>query len=142
LDSASSDPASAGRTPLSSSADNGLKIVIVGGFGVGKTTFDGSLDALRRRGTLALFGAASGPVDPIDPQRLNSAGSVVLTRPKLADFVASRDELQWRAGELFDAVAAGALTVRIGGDYPLSQARRAHEDLQARRTAGKLLLLP
>lgn len=110
--------------------------------GVGKTTFDGSLAALRRRGTLALFGAASGPVPPVDPQRLNTAGSVYLTRPTLKHFIADREELDWRASELFAAVAEGVLDVRIGGRYPLSDAARAHEDLQARRTTGKLLLLP
>lgn len=110
--------------------------------GVGRSTFDGSLAALRTRGTLALFGAASGPVEPVDPQRLNSAGSVFLTRPKLADYVATREELEWRASELFDALLSGTLSVRIGGTYPLAEARRAHEDLEGRRTTGKLLLLP
>lgn len=110
--------------------------------GVGRSTFDGSLESLRPRGTLALYGAASGPVDPIDPQRLNSAGSVFLTRPKLADYVADRAELEWRAGELLEAVRTGALSVRIGGRYPLAEAARAHADLEARKTAGKLLLIP
>lgn len=110
--------------------------------GVGRSTFDGSLESLRPRGTLALYGGASGPVDPVDPQRLNSAGSVFLTRPKLADYVATRDELEWRAGELLEAVRAGNLSVRIGGRYPLSEAQRAHADLEARKTAGKLLLIP
>ncbi|MPY77713.1 MAG: zinc-binding dehydrogenase [Actinophytocola sp.] len=110
--------------------------------GVGKTTFDGSLDALRVRGTLALFGGSSGPVDPVDPQRLNAAGSVFLTRPTLAHYMASRDELEWRAGELFDALGAGDLTVHIGGKYPLAEARQAHADLEGRKTTGKLLLLP
>lgn len=110
--------------------------------GVGRTTFDGSLSALRRRGVLALFGAASGPVEPVDPQRLNAAGSVYLTRPKLADFMVTREELLGRTGDLFAAIGAGRLSVRIGGRYPLAEARRAHEDLEGRRTAGKLLLLP
>ncbi|RZS29769.1 NADPH2:quinone reductase [Herbihabitans rhizosphaerae] len=110
--------------------------------GVGATTFDGSLASLRKRGTLALFGAASGPVPPVDPQRLNKAGSVFLTRPTLAHHIDEPAELAWRAGELFDAVTSGALTVRIGGRYQLAEARRAHEDLQGRRTTGKLLLLP
>jgi NADPH2:quinone reductase len=91
---------------------------------------------------LALFGAASGPVPPVDPQRLNSAGSVFLTRPKLADYVPSREELTWRAGEVFDAILDGSLRINIGGHYPLADARRAHQDLQSRRTTGKLLLLP
>ncbi|MEU6643012.1 quinone oxidoreductase [Saccharomonospora sp. NPDC046836] len=110
--------------------------------GVGKATYEGSLTSLRRRGLLALFGAASGPVPPIDPQRLNVGGSLFLTRPNSYDHVTTRAELDWRAGELFDAIAKGTLTIRIGGRYPLAEARRAHEDLQGRRTTGKLLLLP
>ncbi|MDQ3404096.1 MAG: quinone oxidoreductase [Actinomycetota bacterium] len=110
--------------------------------GVGKTTFDGSLSVLRRRGTLALFGASSGPVDPVDPQRLNKAGSVFLTRPTLADHVATPQELLWRASELFAGIESGTLSIRIGGRYPLAQARQAHEDLEGRRSTGKLLLVP
>lgn len=110
--------------------------------GVGASTFDASLASLRRRGMLALYGAASGPVPPVDPQRLNSAGSVFLTRPTLADYVATREELTWRAGEVFDAIAGGSLRITIGGRYPLAEAGRAHRDLQGRRTTGKLLLLP
>jgi len=110
--------------------------------GVGAATFDGSLAALRPRGHLVLFGAASGPVPPVDPQRLNQAGSVYLTRPSLGAYTATREELEWRAGELFGAVADGSLDVRIGGRYPLADARRAHEDLEGRRTTGKLLLIP
>lgn len=110
--------------------------------GVGKSTVDGSMASLRVRGVLALFGAASGPVPPIDPQRLSAAGSVYLTRPTAAHYVRTREELDWRAGELFEAVTTGALTVRVGGRYPLADARRAHEDLQGRRTTGKLLLIP
>ncbi|QFZ22033.1 quinone oxidoreductase family protein [Saccharothrix syringae] len=110
--------------------------------GVGRTTFDGSLSALRPRGVLALFGGSSGAVPPVDPQRLNQAGSVFLTRPSLGAHVATREELEWRAGELFAAVADGSLRVRVGGRYPLAEARRAHEDLEGRRTTGKLLLLP
>lgn len=109
---------------------------------VGKTTFDASLASLRRRGMLVLYGAASGPVPPVDPQRLNSAGSVFLTRPKLFDHIATTDELRARAAAVYAAVADGSLDVRIGHRYPLDQARTAHEDLQARRTTGKLLLLP
>jgi NADPH2:quinone reductase len=109
---------------------------------VGATTFDASLAALRRRGMLVLFGASSGPVPPVDPQRLNAAGSVFLTRPKLFDYNATRDELTARAAAVYSAVADGALDVRIGHRYPLAEARTAHEDLQARRTTGKLLLIP
>lgn len=110
--------------------------------GVGRTTFDGSLASLRPRGTLALFGAASGPVPPVDPQRLNAAGSVFLARPSLVHFIATREELEWRASELFDAIAVGDLEVTIGGRYPLAEAARAHAHLEARQTTGKLLLLP
>ncbi len=110
--------------------------------GVGKATFDASLASLRPRGTLALYGAASGPVPPLDPQRLNSAGSVFLTRPTLAHHLLSREELDWRSGDLFSAIASGVLRIRVGGTYPLAEAARAHEDLEARRTTGSLLLLP
>jgi NADPH2:quinone reductase len=110
--------------------------------GVGKTTFDQSLASLRRRGYMVLFGASSGAVPPVDPQRLNKAGSVYLTRPTSAHYAATPEETLWRTGELFDAVQSGKLNVRIGGRYPLADAARAHEDLQARRTTGKLLLIP
>ncbi|MCO5998855.1 quinone oxidoreductase family protein [Actinoallomurus rhizosphaericola] len=110
--------------------------------GVGKTTFDGSLASLRRRGLLALYGAASGPVPPLDPQRLNSGGSLFLTRPTLGDYVATREELLWRADDLFGWIASGELSVHVGGRYPLADTGRAHEDLEARRTTGKLLLIP
>lgn len=110
--------------------------------GVGRDTFDGSLAALRRRGLLVLFGAASGQVPAFDLQRLNTGGSLFVTRPTLGDYVATREELLWRAGELFAAVAAGQLDVRIGGRYPLAEAEQAHRDLEGRRTTGKLLLTP
>ncbi|MGH3889938.1 MAG: quinone oxidoreductase family protein [Pseudonocardiaceae bacterium] len=110
--------------------------------GVGASTFDASLDSLRPRGMLALYGAASGRVPPVDPMRLNSAGSVFLTRPMLAHYVATREELTWRAAEVFDVILDGSLRITIGGRYPLAEAHRAHEDLQGRRTTGKLLLLP
>jgi NADPH2:quinone reductase len=110
--------------------------------GVGASTYEGSLTCLRPRGLLALFGAASGPVPPIDPQRLNRGGSLFLTRPTSGDYTRTRQELEWRVGELFDGLAKGTLTVRVGGRYALSDVRAAHEDLQGRRTTGKLLLLP
>jgi NADPH:quinone reductase len=110
--------------------------------GVGATTFDASLASLAVRGTLALFGAASGPVPPFDPQRLNYAGSVYLTRPSLAHFIRTGEEFSWRASELFDVIGSGAVTVEVGGRYPLSDAARAHEDLQGRKTAGSVVLLP
>lgn len=110
--------------------------------GVGRTTFDGSLASLARRGMLVLFGAASGPVPPVDPQRLNAGGSLYLTRPTSGHYTATPEELRWRAGEVFAAIDSGALSVRIGGRYPLAEAARAHEDLQSRRSTGKLLLIP
>ncbi|HYZ07364.1 MAG TPA: quinone oxidoreductase [Pseudonocardiaceae bacterium] len=110
--------------------------------GVGATTFDASLASLRPRGMLVLFGAASGPVPPVDPQRLNAAGSVFLTRPQLAHYTATREELTWRAREVYDAMREGSLRISVGGRYPLGDAERAHEDLQGRCTSGKLLLLP
>lgn len=105
--------------------------------GVGRATFDKSLASLRVRGMLVLYGAASGPVPPFEPMRLENQGSLFLTRPTLRHY-ASRE----RADEVFDWIKAGKLDVRIGGRYPLDQARRAHEDLESRRTTGKLLLLP
>jgi NADPH2:quinone reductase len=110
--------------------------------GVGQATFDESLAALRRRGYLVLYGAASGPVPPLDPQRLAAGGSLFLTRPTLIHYITTRDELLSRAEDLFGWIAQGQLDVRIGGRYPLDQAARAHEDLAARRTTGKLILLP
>lgn len=110
--------------------------------GVGRATFDASLASLRPRGGLALFGAASGPVPPLDPQRLNAAGSLFLTRPTLAHHTATREELLWRAGELLDAVAAGTLHVRVGATFALRDAAEAHRALEGRATTGKVLLVP
>jgi len=110
--------------------------------GVGASTFDQSLRSLKVRGTLALFGQASGPVGVFDPQILNSLGSLVLTRPSLAHFTQTPQELQWRASEVFEAMASGDLTLTSGGEYPLGEARQAHADLEARKTSGKLLLIP
>lgn len=110
--------------------------------GVGQATFDDSLASLARRGTLVLFGAASGPVPPVDPQRLNAGGSLFLTRPTLKDHVVSREELLARAKAVFGWIAEGRLSVSIGAEYPLPDAARAQEDLAARRTTGKLLLIP
>jgi NADPH2:quinone reductase len=110
--------------------------------GVGAATFDDSLTALRPRGMMVLFGASSGQVPPVDPQRLNRGGSLFLTRPTLGNYIAGPEELAWRAGELFGWIAKGELDVRVGGEYPLADARRAQEDLASRRTTGKLLLIP
>lgn len=110
--------------------------------GVGESTFDASLASLAVRGTLALFGASSGAVPAVDPQRLNAAGSVYLTRPNLAHFIRTPDEFAWRAGELMEAIADGSIVITVGGHYPLSEAQRAHEDLQSRKTTGSIVLLP
>jgi NADPH2:quinone reductase len=110
--------------------------------GVGRDTFDASLIVLRPRGLMVLFGGSSGQVPPFELQRLNSGGSLYVTRPTLASYVADRAELEWRARDIFEWVAKNELTVRIGAEYPLAEAFRAHEDLAARRTTGKLLLIP
>jgi NADPH:quinone reductase len=110
--------------------------------GVGRTTFDGSLASLRPRGTMVLYGASSGPVPPLDPQRLNAGGSLFLTRPSLGHYTRDRGELLGRAARVFEWITGGRLDVRIGGRYPLGDATRAHADLEGRRTTGKLLLLP
>jgi NADPH2:quinone reductase len=110
--------------------------------GVGASTFDASLASLAVRGTLALFGAASGPVPPVDPQRLSAAGSVSLTRPSLVHFVRTPDEFAWRAGEVLEAIADGSIVITVGGHYPLAEADRAHTDLQDRKTTGSIVLLP
>jgi NADPH2:quinone reductase len=110
--------------------------------GVGKDTFDGSLAALRVRGMLVLFGAASGPVPPVDPQRLNAGGSLFLTRPTMGHYLRDAAERRWRSSEVFAAAANGSLKVRIGARYPLVQAAQAHRDLEGRRTTGKVILVP
>ncbi|MFF0527260.1 quinone oxidoreductase family protein [Nocardia amikacinitolerans] len=110
--------------------------------GVGKSTFDASLASLRVRGTLALFGAASGPVPPLDPQRLNAGGSLFLTRPSLVHYTRDRAELLWRAGDILAALAKGTLRIRVGATYPLAEAERAHRDLEGRKTTGSIVLLP
>jgi NADPH2:quinone reductase len=109
---------------------------------VGRTTFDASLAALGRRGMMVLFGAASGPVPPFDPQRLAAGGSLFLTRPTLRYYIATREELLWRAGELFDLISQGQLKVRIDREFPLADAADAHIYMQERRTRGKVLLVP
>ena len=102
----------------------------------------GSLASLRPRGHMVLFGAASGRVPPFDPMRLEEHGSLFLTRPSSRHYTARREELLERAAQVFGWTAEEKLRVHIGGRYPLEDARRAHEDLEARRTSGKLLLLP
>jgi NADPH2:quinone reductase len=110
--------------------------------GVGAATFDESLASLRPRGLMVLYGAASGRVPPFDPMRLEGDGSLYLTRPSIRHYTAAREELLARAGEVFGWIAEGKLQIRIGGRYPLEDARRAHEDLESRRTTGKLILVP
>lgn len=110
--------------------------------GLGKATFDRSLEALRHRGLMVLYGAASGPVPLFELQRLQMGGSLFVTRPTLGDYIVTREELTERTNELFDWVTAGKLKVNVGGTYGLADASRAHEDLAARRTTGKLLLAP
>ncbi len=110
--------------------------------GVGKSTFEKDLNVLRRRGYLALFGGASGPVPPFDLVRLSQKGSLYITRPTLADYIASHEELQNRAGDLLKTIAEGKIKLRIEHVYPLSEAAQAHRDLEGRRTTGKLLLIP
>ncbi|GAB3538857.1 quinone oxidoreductase [Arthrobacter tecti] len=110
--------------------------------GVGRDTFDGSLESLRVRGTLVLFGAASGPVPDFNLQRLNGAGSLYVTRPSLGFYLRTAEERRWRSGDIFSAVADGTLKARIGQRYPLEDAAQAHQDLQARNTTGKVLLIP
>jgi NADPH:quinone reductase len=109
---------------------------------VGRTTFEGSLDCLSPRGMLVLFGQSSGPVAPVDPQVLNSKGSLFLTRPTLGHYVTSRDELLSRAQDLFDWIQKGKLEVRIDRTYPLAEAAAAHGALEGRETTGKVLLIP
>jgi NADPH:quinone reductase len=109
--------------------------------GVGAATFDGSLDSLRPRGTLALYGYASGKPDAFDINRLQTSGSVFLTRPTLAHYVLTREELLMRSAAVFGHVAAGELKLH-GREYALHDARVAHDDLEGRRTTGKLLLIP
>jgi len=108
---------------------------------VGKTTFDKSLNCLRPRGMLVLFGQSSGAVPAFDAGILNAKGSLFLTRPSLAHYVLSAQELDWRAGDVLGWVASGKLKLRIDRTYPLSEAAAAHRDLEGRHTAGKLILI-
>jgi NADPH2:quinone reductase len=109
---------------------------------VGRATFEKSLNCLKRRGMMVLFGQSSGPVPPIDLNILNAKGSVYVTRPSLAHYTATPEELNWRAGDLFRWMAEGKLHLRIDRAIPLRAASRAHQALEARETAGKVLLLP
>jgi NADPH2:quinone reductase len=139
LDYPGDDPEEFGRRIRELTAGAGVAAVYDG---VGASTFDASLASLAVRGILALFGASSGPVPPIDPQRLNAAGSVYLTRPSLAHFTRTGEEFAWRSSELFDAIAEGPLSVTVSRRYPLADAARAHRDLQGRHTVGSIVLTP
>lgn len=109
---------------------------------VGKTTFDKSLNVLRRRGLMVLYGASSGPVPPLDLQILNAKGSLFITRPSLVHHMITRAELEARAGAVMGWVTSGKVKVRIGATYPLAQAKQSHDDLEGRKTTGKVLLIP
>jgi NADPH2:quinone reductase len=109
---------------------------------VGKTTFEKGLNCLKRRGMMVLFGQSSGSVAPFDPGSLNAKGSLYVTRPGMAHYIATREELVWRTGDILKWVAEKRLNVRIDKIYPLKEAGRAHEVLESRQTAGKVLLQP
>ena len=110
--------------------------------GVGKATFDKDLEVLRMRGYLVLFGGSSGAVPPFDLIKLSQKGSLFITRPTLAHYTATRDELEWRASDVLGMIAKGDLNLRIHKVYPLAEAAQAHKDLEGRKTTGKLLLKP
>ena len=110
--------------------------------GVGKTTFEKDLNVLRPRGYLVLFGGSSGAVPPFDLIKLSQKGSLFVTRPTLAHYTATRDELEWRAGDVLGWIAGGKLRLRIQHVYRLAEAAQAHRDLEGRKTTGKLLLIP
>ena len=110
--------------------------------GVGKATFDKDLNVLMPRGYLVLFGGASGAVPPFDLIKLSQKGSLFITRPTLAHYTSTREELEWRANDVLQAIVKGDLKLRIHKRYPLSEAAQAHRDLEGRKTMGKLLLIP
>ena len=108
--------------------------------GVGRSTFAAGLAALRVRGLMCLYGAASGPVDPVDPQLLNTSGGLYLTRPSLVHYTRDASELRWRAGELFGLIASGELRVRVDRVFPLAEVQEAHRYIEGRQTLGKVLI--
>ena len=110
--------------------------------GVGAATFDKSMNVLRPRGMLVLYGSSSGPVPPVDPMTLSQKGSIYMARTTLAHFTATREELLARSGAVFGMIFAGKLKLRIAHTYPLAEAQHAHRDLEGRKTTGKLLLIP
>jgi NADPH2:quinone reductase len=107
---------------------------------VGRTTFEMSLNCLRPRGMLVVFGQSSGQIPPIDTRLLNAKGSLFFTRAGLSHYIGTREELLWRAGDVLDWVATGRIKLRVGGTYPLENAAAAHRDLESRSTMGKLIL--
>ena len=109
---------------------------------VGKSTWEKSLNSLRPRGMMVTFGNASGPVPSMEPLILSQKGSIFLTRPTLGHYIADQDELRWRAGDVLQWIASGALKIHIGKTYTLDEAAQAHNDLASRKTTGKLLLIP
>src|SRR5579884_359181 len=109
---------------------------------VGQSTFLKGLDIIRPRGLMALFGQSSGAVEPFNPSILNQKGSLFLTRPSLATHCLTREELLWRAGDVLNWIGSGKLKLRIDKEYPLADAAQSHMDLEGRKTAGKLLLIP
>jgi NADPH:quinone reductase len=110
--------------------------------GVGKSTFEGSLNCLRPRGYMVLFGGASGAVPPFDPLVLTQKGSLFLTRPSLNNYLVTREELEWRTNEIFSLIQSGDLKMHIGQTYKLADAAEAHRDLESRKTTGKSILIP
>ncbi len=132
------DPAEFGAK-IKELTDGGVAVVYDG---VGADTFDASIASLAVRGTLALFGASSGPVPPFDPQRLNVAGSLFLTRPTLVHYTRTPDEFAWRAAELLDVIASGTIDITVSERYRLEDAEQAHRDLQGRKTVGSVVLVP
>jgi NADPH2:quinone reductase len=110
--------------------------------GVGKATFENGLNVLLPRGYMVLFGGSSGAVPPFDLIKLSQKGSLFVTRPTLAHETATREELEWRANDVLQWIAAGDLKLRIHKTYPLAEAAQAHRDLEGRKTTGKLLLVP
>jgi NADPH2:quinone reductase len=110
--------------------------------GVGKATFDKDLNVLRPRGYLVLFGGSSGAVPPFDLIKLSQKGSLFITRPTLAHYTATREELEWRANDVMQMIIRGNLKLRVHKSYPLADAAQAHRDLEGRKTTGKLLLIP
>ena len=120
-------------------ADKGVEAVFDG---VGKVTFEKGLNVLKPRGYMVLFGGSSGPVPPFDPIVLSQKGSLFLTRPTLVHYIATREELEKRSSDVFSMIREGKLKLRIEHTYPLADARKAHEELEGRKTTGKLLLIP